>query len=70
VGIAQASLTTRPYMKGRKASASDRRSQGMRFMLADMAIRTEAARALVYRACATIAPVIRERSFDYLGAAA
>ena len=28
--------------------------QGLRFMLADMAMRTEAARALVYRACAMI----------------
>ena len=28
--------------------------QGLRFMLADMAMRTEAARALVYRACAMV----------------
>ena len=28
--------------------------QGLRFMLADMAIRTEAARTLIYRACSLV----------------
>ena len=39
-------------------------------MLADMAIRTEAARALVYRACATIDTGDPDYELSYLGAAA
>ena len=56
VGIAQASIDfAGTYMQGRKAFGEPiSEFQGLRFMLADMAIRTEAARALVYRACATI----------------
>jgi alkylation response protein AidB-like acyl-CoA dehydrogenase len=56
VGIAQAAIDyAGDYMKGRFAFGKPiAELQGLRFMLADMAIRTEAARALVYRACATI----------------
>jgi len=58
-------------MKGRKAfGAPIADLQGLRFMLADMAIRTEAARALVYRACATIDAGDPENQLTYLGAAA
>ena len=61
----------RQYMKGRKAfGAPISDLQGLRFMLADMAIRTEAARALVYRACATIDAGDPDGSLSYLGAAA
>jgi alkylation response protein AidB-like acyl-CoA dehydrogenase len=72
VGIAQASIDyAAQYMKGRKAfGAPIADLQGLRFMLADMAIRTEAARALVYRACATIDAGDPENQLTYLGAAA
>ncbi len=53
VGIAQGSIDhAAAYMKERKAFGGPIADlQGLRFMLADMAIRTEAARTLVYRAC-------------------
>ncbi len=72
VGIAQASIDyAGTYMKGRKAfGAPIADLQGLRFMLADMAIRTEAARALVYRACATIDAGDPDNQLGYLGAAA
>ena len=72
VGIAQASIDyAGNYMKNRKAfGAPIADLQGLRFMLADMAIRTEAARALVYRACATIAAGDPDNQLSYLGAAA
>jgi alkylation response protein AidB-like acyl-CoA dehydrogenase len=72
VGIAQASIDfAGQYMKGRKAfGAPIADLQGLRFMLADMAIRTEASRALVYRACATIDAGDPEDQLTYLGAAA
>jgi alkylation response protein AidB-like acyl-CoA dehydrogenase len=72
VGIAQASIDyAGSYMKERKAfGAPIAQLQGLRFMLADMAIRTEAARALVYRACATIDEGDPEGQLTYLGAAA
>jgi alkylation response protein AidB-like acyl-CoA dehydrogenase len=72
VGIAQASIDyAGGYMKERKAfGAPIAQLQGLRFMLADMAIRTEAARALVYRACATIDAGDPEGQLSYLGAAA
>ncbi len=56
VGIAQAAIDCAAgYMKERRAfGAPIAELQGLRFMLADMAIRTEAARALVYRACAMV----------------
>jgi alkylation response protein AidB-like acyl-CoA dehydrogenase len=56
VGIAQGAIDyAASYMKQRQAfGAPIADLQGLRFMLADMAIRTEAARALVYRACAMV----------------
>jgi alkylation response protein AidB-like acyl-CoA dehydrogenase len=72
VGIAQGAIDyAGTYMKGRKAFGKPISDlQGLRFMLADMAIRTEAARALVYRACATIDAGDPDGSLSYLGAAA
>lgn len=72
VGIAQAAIDyAGEYMKGRKAfGASISSLQGLRFMLADMAIRTEAARALVYRACAAIDAGDPDHNLSYLGASA
>ena len=72
IGIAQAAIDyAGTYMKGRKAfGAPIAELQGLRFMLADMAIRTEAARALVYRACATIDAGDPDGTLSYLGAAA
>ncbi len=56
VGIAQGAVDySGGYMKQRRAfGAPIADLQGLRFMLADMAMRTEAARALVYRACAMV----------------
>ncbi|MGP0030269.1 MAG: acyl-CoA dehydrogenase family protein [Acidimicrobiales bacterium] len=56
VGIAQGAIDCAgTYMKQRHAFGSPIADlQGLRFMLADMATRTEAARALVYRACAMV----------------
>ena len=56
VGIAQgATEHAAQYMKTRTAFGGPIADlQGLRFMLADMAIKTEAARALVYRACAMV----------------
>ncbi len=53
VGIAQGAIDhAAAYMSQRHAFGSPiSELQGLRFMLADMAIRTEAARTLVYRAC-------------------
>jgi len=72
VGIAQAAIDfAGDYMKTRQAfGAPIANLQGLRFMLADMAIRTEAARALVYRACATIDSGDPDGTLSYLGAAA
>jgi alkylation response protein AidB-like acyl-CoA dehydrogenase len=72
VGIAQAAIDyAAGYMKGRKAFGKPIADlQGLRFMIADMAIRTEAARALVYRACATIDAGDPDCNLSYLGAAA
>jgi alkylation response protein AidB-like acyl-CoA dehydrogenase len=56
VGIAQGALDfAAQYMKQRNAFGHPiAEFQGLRFMLADMAMRTEAARTLVYRACSVI----------------
>jgi alkylation response protein AidB-like acyl-CoA dehydrogenase len=56
VGIAQAGIDhASRYMGERKAfGQAIGEFQGLRFMLADMAMRTEAARCLVYRACSVI----------------
>jgi alkylation response protein AidB-like acyl-CoA dehydrogenase len=72
VGIAQGAIDyAGTYMKGRKAFGEPiSEFQGLRFMLADMAIRTEAARALVYRACSTIDGGDPDGSLSFLGAAA
>ena len=56
VGIAQGAIdTARAYMKERKTFGKPiAEYQGLQFMLADMAMKTEAARTLTYRACALI----------------
>jgi alkylation response protein AidB-like acyl-CoA dehydrogenase len=56
VGIAQGAIDhAAAYMKQRSAFGGPISDlQGLRFMLADMAMRNEAARALVYRACAMV----------------
>ncbi len=56
VGIAQGALdAASAYMKERKAFGRPIADlQGLRFMVAEMAMRIEAARALVYRACSEI----------------
>ncbi len=56
VGLAQGAIdTAAAYMKQRHTFGGPIADlQGLRFMLADMAMRNEAARALVYRACAMV----------------
>lgn len=56
VGIAQGAIDcAAAYMKERNAfGAPISELQGLRFMLADMAIQNEAARALVYRSCSMV----------------
>ncbi|MGH9072764.1 MAG: acyl-CoA dehydrogenase family protein [Acidimicrobiales bacterium] len=56
VGIAQGAIDyAASYMRGRQQFGHPiAEFQGLQFMLADMAMRTEAARGLVYRACAMI----------------
>jgi alkylation response protein AidB-like acyl-CoA dehydrogenase len=56
VGIAQGAIDyAGAYMKQRQAFGGPIADlQGLRFMLAEMAMRNEAARALVYRACALV----------------
>jgi alkylation response protein AidB-like acyl-CoA dehydrogenase len=56
VGIAQGAIDyAAGYMLERRAfGKAIAEQQGLRFMLADMAMRTEAARTLVYRACSII----------------
>ena len=56
VGIAQGAIDYAVgYLKERKAFGKPiAELQGLRFMVADMAMRTEAARGLVYRACALV----------------
>ncbi len=56
VGLAQGAIDNGvAYVKERKAFGRPIGDfQGLQFMLADMAMRTEAARALVYRACAMV----------------
>ncbi len=72
VGISQAAIDyAANYMVQRKAfGAPIAQLQGLRFMLADMAIRAEASRALVYAACATIDAGDPDHNLNYLGAAA
>jgi alkylation response protein AidB-like acyl-CoA dehydrogenase len=56
VGIAQCAIDhASAYMKQRQAFGQPIADfQGLRFMLAEMAMRTEAARTLVYRACSVV----------------
>jgi alkylation response protein AidB-like acyl-CoA dehydrogenase len=56
VGIAQSAIDhASTYMQQRRAFGQAIADfQGLRFMLADMAMRTEAARTLVYRACSVV----------------
>ncbi len=56
VGIAQGALDhAARYLQGRKAfGQAIAEFQGLRFMVADMAMRLEAARTLVYRACSIV----------------
>ncbi|MST31814.1 acyl-CoA dehydrogenase [Acidimicrobiaceae bacterium USS-CC1] len=56
VGIAQGAIdVAKGYMRERKAfGQAIAEFQGLQFMLADMAMRTEAARLLTYKACALI----------------
>ena len=56
VGIAQGAVDqAAAYMKERRQfGQAIAEFQGLRFMLADMAMKTEAARGLVYRACALV----------------
>jgi alkylation response protein AidB-like acyl-CoA dehydrogenase len=72
VGISQAAIDyAAGYMTTRKAFGSPiSKLQGLRFMLADMAIRNEASRSLVYAACATIDAGDPDHNLNYLGAAA
>jgi alkylation response protein AidB-like acyl-CoA dehydrogenase len=72
VGIAQGAIDyAAQYMKGRKAfGAPISDLQGLRFMIADMAMRTEAARTLVYRACAAVDEGDPDGDLSYLGASA
>ena len=72
VGVAQAALEqARGYATTRVQFGEPIANfQGLRFMLADMAIRTEASRALVYRACSIIDAGDPEGTLSYFGAAA
>ncbi len=72
VGIAQGAIDyAAQYMTQRRAfGAPISDLQGLRFMLADMAIRTEAARAMVYHACSAIDEGDPDHNLSYLTAAA
>jgi alkylation response protein AidB-like acyl-CoA dehydrogenase len=72
VGIAQGAIdTARAYMKERKTFGRPiAEYQGLQFMLADMAMRTEAARTLTYRACAVIDEGDPDGELNTLGAMA
>ena len=72
VGIAQGAIDyAGGYMKERQAfgkAIAD--MQGLRFMLAEMAMRTEAARTLIYRACSLIDSDDPEGELTMIGAMA
>jgi alkylation response protein AidB-like acyl-CoA dehydrogenase len=72
VGIAQGAIDASvAYLKDRKAFGQPLAElQGLRFMVADMAMRTEAARTLVYRACSTIDAGDPDGELSMLGAMA
>ena len=72
VGIAQGALDhAAAYMQQRNAFGHPIADfQGLRFMVADMAMRTEAARTLVYRACSVIDAGDPDNELSMLGAMA
>ena len=72
VGIAQGAIDyAAGYMQERKAFGRPIADlQGLRFMLAEMAMRTEAARTLVYRACSVIDTGDPEGELSKIGAMA
>jgi alkylation response protein AidB-like acyl-CoA dehydrogenase len=72
VGIAQGAVDyAAGYMKERKAFGKPIADmQGLRFMLAEMAIRNEAARTLIYRACSLIDNGDPEGELTMIGAMA
>jgi alkylation response protein AidB-like acyl-CoA dehydrogenase len=72
VGIAQGAIdAARAYMKERKTFGKALADyQGLQFMLADMAMKTEAARILTYRACALIDEKDPDRELNSIGAMA
>jgi alkylation response protein AidB-like acyl-CoA dehydrogenase len=72
VGIAQGAIDyAAQYMTQRKAFGQPiAEFQGLRFMLADMAMRTEAARTLVYRACSVIDAGDPDNELSMIGAMA
>ena len=72
VGIAQGAIDVAAgYMGDRKAFGKPIADlQGLRFMLADMAMKTEAARTLIYRACALIDNGDPEGELTMIGAMA
>jgi len=72
VGIGQGALDHAiGYMKQRQAFGHTiAEFQGLRFMVADMAMRLEAARTLVYRACSVIDSGDPQRELTMLGAMA
>jgi alkylation response protein AidB-like acyl-CoA dehydrogenase len=72
VGLAQGAIdAASQYMKGRKAfGQAIANFQGLRFMIADMAMKTEAARTLVYKACATIDAGDPDNDLSMIGAMA
>jgi alkylation response protein AidB-like acyl-CoA dehydrogenase len=72
VGIAQGAIDyAAHYMTQRKAFGHPIADfQGLRFMLADMAMRTEAARTLVYRACSVIDGGDPDNELSMIGAMA
>jgi alkylation response protein AidB-like acyl-CoA dehydrogenase len=72
VGIAQGAIDyAAGYMKERQAFGKPIADmQGLRFMLAEMAMRTEAARTLIYRACSLIDSGDPEGELTMIGAMA
>ena len=72
VGIAQGAIDcASQYLGERKAfGTAIAEFQGLRFMLADMAMRTEAARTLVYRACSVIDGGDKDGDLTMVGAMA
>ncbi len=72
VGVAQGAIDEAgSYMKQRRAfGQAIAELQGLRFMLAEMAMRTEAARTLLYRACSLVDAGDPDRELTAVGAMA